>query len=118
MFINIPCIENTKKENGLYSYELKFPDIIQENKKHIIQNSRLSENNKIDLSGTLTIIYFQIKTDYSFLIFNQAIFILLIRKKVIMNKKNISIEQLEMEKMSIHYMNQNYLIKILCVLKK
>lgn len=53
MFINIPCIENTKKENGLYSYELKFPDIIQENKKHIIQNSRLSENNKIDLSGTL-----------------------------------------------------------------
>lgn len=53
MFINIPCIENTKKENGLYSYELKFSDIIQENKKHIIQNSRLSENNKIDLSGTL-----------------------------------------------------------------
>ena len=53
MFINIPCIENTKKENGLYSYELKFPDIIQGNKKHIIQNSRLSENNKIDLSGTL-----------------------------------------------------------------
>ena len=53
MFINIPCIENTKKENGLYSYELKFPNIIQENKKHIIQNSRLSENNKIDLSGTL-----------------------------------------------------------------
>ena len=35
-----------------------------------------------------------------------------------MNEKNISIEQLEMEKMSIHYMNQNYLIKILCVLKK
>lgn len=53
MFINIPCIENTKKENRLYSYELKFPNIIQENKKHIIQNSRLSENNKIDLSGTL-----------------------------------------------------------------
>ena len=30
-----------------------------------------------------------------------------------MNEKNISIEQLEMEKMSIHYMNQNYLIKMM-----
>ena len=118
MFINVPCIENTKKENGLYSYELKFPDIIQENKKHIIQNSRLSENNKIDLSGTLAYNnnYYNLFSDKNRLfVFN---FILLIRKKVIMNEKNISIEQLEMEKMSIHYMNQNYLIKILCVLKK
>ena len=123
MFINIPCIENTKKENGLYSYELKFPDIIQGNKKHIIQNSRLSENNKIDLSGSLAYNnnYYNLFSDKNRLFifnFQSSDLYIIDQEESYYERKNISIEQLEMEKMSIHYMNQNYLIKTLCVLKK
>lgn len=123
MFINIPCIENTKKENRLYSYELKFPNIIQENKKHIIQNSRLSENNKIDLSGTLAYNnnYYNLFSDKNRLFifnFQSSDFYIIDQEESYYERKNISIEQLEMEKMSIHYMNQNYLIKTLCVSKK